>query len=123
MIAGLTLAAALLAAQAAPAAPPAEAAPRPTPWPPVLMFSDDDYPAHALRSGEEGVVRYRLDIGANGRVDGCTIVKSSGSEALDNATCRIVRSRTRFSPARDQAGNAIADTRDGEVTWRLGPRN
>ncbi|HYD14093.1 MAG TPA: energy transducer TonB [Allosphingosinicella sp.] len=120
------LLAATLAAQgnAAPAAaaatpvPPSAAPPRPTDWP--LPISDDDYPAAAIRGDEEGKVRYRLDIGADGRVARCTVTGSSGSATLDSATCRIVTRRARFAPARDSQGNAIPDARDGEVTWRLG---
>lgn len=97
-----------------PAAPPP---PRATDWP--VRFSDGDYPAVALRGQEQGPVRYRVEIGPDGRVSRCTIRSSSGSEALDATTCRIVSRRARFLPARDSDGHAVPDTRDGEVTWRL----
>jgi protein TonB len=123
------LAAFLLAVQAAtppqyPAPPPAAPAPTPpTDWPPAGLFSDDDYPAAALRAGDEGLVRYRIEIGASGRVSNCAVTGSSGSAALDQATCRIVRTRTRFTPARDGAGNAVPDAREGEISWRLPRRD
>ena len=121
---------ALLAAQAGPARPAARAATppaaaatlaTPTDWPPVSLFTDDDYPAGALRGEHQGLVRFRLEIGTDGRVSGCTIRRSSGSSSLDERTCRILRSRARFVPARDSEGHAVPDTRDGEVTWRLPP--
>jgi protein TonB len=118
------LALALQAAARPPATPPASPpasppAPRPpTGWP-FSLLSDDDYPAAALRAEEEGRVGYRLVIGPDGRVSACTIVQSSGSAALDAATCRIMRARARFAPARDAAGNAVADSRVGRITWAL----
>ena len=114
----------LLAAQGggSRAVPPPAATTPPVPqsdWPPFSRFSDDDYPAVAMRGDEEGTTRYRIEIGPDGRVSRCTITGSSGSNALDQTTCRIVRARTRFAPARDSRGRPVPDTREGEVTWRM----
>ena len=91
----------------APPAPPAVPAPAPRIQPARAKtdlnryFSNDDYPEAALRSEEQGTVRASLQVGANGRVTGCTVTQSSGSSALDRATCSIIRSRARYSPATD----------------------
>lgn len=103
----------------APAPPPAPASRPATGWPPSALVSNDDYPAAALRAEEEGRVNFRLAIGADGRVSDCTITGSSGSTALDTATCRIMRSRARFVPARDRAGRPAADSRSGAIEWRI----
>jgi TonB family protein len=87
--------------------------------PPHLLFSNADYPPSAFRSGEEGIVAFRADIGADGRVTGCTITGSSGSSALDLATCRVVRMRSRFLPARDRDGRPAKGRFDGRIAWRL----
>jgi periplasmic protein TonB len=126
----ILLLAAILAAQgggsraAMSAAPPPAATPQlppapPTDWPPLSLFSPDDYPAAAMRGDEEGTTRYRIEIGRDGRVARCAITGSSGSSALDSATCRIVTRRTRFTPARDSRGRPVPDVRDGEITWRM----
>ena len=81
--------------------------------------SDEDYPASAARNEEQGATRFRLEVGANGRVTNCTVTGSSGSSALDSATCRIMRSRARFSPARDSAGNPTGDTVNSTIRWVL----
>jgi protein TonB len=112
-------AALLLAAQAAVPPPPP---PAPTDWP-FSLVTGDDYPAAALRAGDEGKVRYRLEIGTNGRVSACAVTDSSGSAPLDQATCRIVTRRARFAPARDGDGNAVPDSREGEIVWRLPDRD
>jgi len=72
--------------------------------------TDSDYPASAVERGEQGTVRFTLAIGADGRVTGCTVTGSSGSAVLDSTTCRIMRSRARFTPARDSNGNPTADS-------------
>lgn len=118
MTTGLLLAA-IFAAQgtATPAVPPSTGSQPPTEWP--FRFQDDDYPAGAMRGDEQGTTRYRVEIGTDGRVARCSITGSSGSASLDTTTCRIVARRARFTPARDSAGNAVPDARDGEVTWRM----
>ena len=115
------LVAAALVASAAPAgACPEKAVQRAEPKAPLThLFTKSDYPPAALANGEQGRVAYRIDIAANGRVSGCTITGSSGSAALDTATCRILRSRARFTPARDAAGAPTADSLEGVIPWRL----
>ncbi len=115
----------------APPAPPRPPAPPPPPPPPrkvqparakanlVSLFSDEDYPASAVRAGESGATGFRLDVGTNGRVSACTVTSSSGSSALDSTTCRLLRSRARFTPATDSTGAATTDTVTGRIVWRL----
>jgi protein TonB len=78
-----------------------------------------DYPAAALRNREQGRVGFALGIGADGRVNACRITASSGSAALDGTTCRIMRSRPRYTPARDARGVAVPDVDVGEISWTL----
>jgi protein TonB len=81
--------------------------------------SDADYPAAALRSEEQGATRFRLAVGPDGRVRDCTVTGSSGSSSLDTATCRLMKNRARFTPARDSTGNAIGDTVSSTIRWVL----
>ncbi len=82
-------------------------------------FSDDDYPPSALRNEESGRTAFRLSIGADGRVTDCNVTSSSGSSALDATTCSLLKRRARYTPARDDNGNATTDTASGSITWRL----
>lgn len=122
MALALALFALTLAAPPAPAPAPVYLLPPPPPsvWPSEL-FSNDDYPAAALRAEEQGRADFRVTIGADGRVSDCAITGSSGSNALDNATCRIMRSRGRFARPRDSEGRFVSDSRSGTITWRLAP--
>lgn len=84
------------------------------------LFSADDYPVEAQRSGEEGTVRAELTIDERGQVSRCTIMAGSGHSALDEATCRILQRRARFTPARDVNGDVVVDTLVAPpVVWRL----
>jgi protein TonB len=75
-----------------------------------------------MRAGEQGTSGFRLEVGTDGRVTGCSITKSSGSSTLDEATCRLVSKRARFTPAKDSSGNAIPDSYSNRVRWQI-PEN
>jgi TonB family protein len=85
----------------------------------VRLVTSGDYPAEAIQNREQGLVAFRLTVGVNGRVTACDILSSSGSALLDASTCRIMRSRGRFRPARDASGNAVADTIESRIDWRI----
>jgi TonB family protein len=84
-----------------------------------ILFTMNDYPKAAIKARHQGTTTYRLSIGPDGAVTGCTIVQSSGWEELDSTTCRILRERARFNPARNAAGEAIADEYHGRARWVL----
>ena len=62
-------------------------------------------------------VRVKLTIGPYGRITDCMIEQSSGSEALDAATCMTLVRRARFTPAQASDGNPVADVRVQEIEW------
>lgn len=86
---------------------------------PTSWFSTADYPSISIRRGEEGTVGYRLQIAANGKVESCTVTKSSGHSALDRETCRLLPRRGKFTPARDSAGAKVKGSFTAEIVWRL----
>lgn len=83
------------------------------------LFSGDDYPQDALRNEETGRTTVRLSIGTDGRVTGCDVVSSSGSRSLDSTTCRVLRSRARFNPAKLSNGQPTTDTFTQTIVWQL----
>jgi protein TonB len=78
-----------------------------------------DYPARDLHEGNQGVTRFRLTVGADGRVQDCTVVASSGFPGLDKATCDNVSRRARFEPATDGEGNRTAGSYSGSIRWQI----
>ena len=84
------------------------------------VFSGDDYPRDAQIKGEEGTAQARLSVDAKGKVSACTIIRSSGSQSLDEATCRILKRRARFIPAHDANEEPVpTSVVTPPVTWRL----
>ena len=55
------------------------------------------------------VVAFRLAVSPEGSVAGCTITQSSGAAALDTKVCELLEEGAQFEPARNAAGDAVAD--------------
>lgn len=83
------------------------------------VFTAGDYPAEALDRNQQGTVAIRVRIDKQGEVSDCTIEHSSGFGVLDEQTCRIVRLRAKFKPARDRRGRAIASEKRDQIAWRI----
>lgn len=77
-----------------------------------------DYPLEAWRAGMEGEVEYSLSVDARGMVTGCDIVSGSGHALLDRTTCKLLRERAEFEPARDENGNPIPSSFAGYASWQ-----
>jgi len=74
-----------------------------------------DYPTEALTKHQQGNVDLTFDLDSSSKVTRCRALHSSGSEALDEASCRIVQ---RAAPEWVQAGRAVAGVRDQRLRIR-----
>jgi protein TonB len=92
------------------AAPVAEHAAQPAEF---IGLPAHGYPPLARRREQQGEVQLRLLILANGTVGDVRIHKSSGFALLDAAAVESM-SKARFSPAKNQAGRAVA-------SWMIAP--
>jgi protein TonB len=115
--------------------PPAPVGPPPAPPPPPPprfapkdpqprgnpgnWATTNDYPSRALREDREGTTAFRVTVGADGRVQSCTITRSSGHADLDDATCKNITRRARFNPATDGSGNEVSGTWSSQVRWQI----
>jgi protein TonB len=86
---------------------------------PGKWVSEADYPAGALRRGQQGAAAFDLIIRPDGRVSDCRITRSSGSAELDAATCAKVSERASFTPADDAKGDPVAGSFSGVIRWRI----
>ncbi|WP_052071811.1 energy transducer TonB [Sphingopyxis sp. MWB1] len=77
------------------------------------------YPPAARAAGEEGFVGMLLDIDTNGRVSHCVVETASRSDALDAASCDVMREHGRFIPARALDGKSTAGRLPVRFHWRL----
>ena len=112
----------IVLAPAPPAAPPPpRIQPRgPTPkGNPGNWANSNDYPSRALREEQEGVTRFRVSVGPDGRVTSCDVTGSSGSSELDAATCSLIQRRGRFNPATDGEGQPTSSSWGSSVRWQI----
>ena len=86
---------------------------------PANWASADDYPTRDLREGHQGITRFRLSVGVDGRVSGCTVTGSSGFPSLDAAACAKLTARGRFKAATGENGEKIAGTYASSVKWQI----
>jgi len=95
---------------------PINAAPRGNPgnW-----ITNNDYRTSWINRGYSGVAGFALEIDRQGRITDCTITRSTGHEALDTATCRLLRRRAEFSPAKDASGMIVPGTYNSSVNWQI----
>jgi protein TonB len=84
---------------------------------PASWATSNDYPPRDLREGNQGVTRFSLTIGADGRVQSCTVTGSSGFPGLDKAACDNISRRARFEPATDGGGARIIGSYSGAIRW------
>ncbi len=98
-----------------PATPPAIVTP-----PRAIMATHTipDYPPISRRLGEQGMLRLRLVIGADGKVEDARVEASSGYRRLDDAAIQWVKAHWRYEPAM-QGPTAISSTATADVTFRL----
>jgi TonB family protein len=86
---------------------------------PAAFFSNDAYPAEAIRTSQQGRTVALLHVDVTGSPSGCNIVSSSGSASLDSTTCSILMRHATFHPARDANGVAIPGDFPVPVRWVL----
>jgi protein TonB len=86
---------------------------------PGAWATTEDYPSLDLNAEHEGVTHFSLSIDTAGRVSGCTVTASSGWPGLDNATCRLIMKRARFSPAADENGQPTTGAFASAIRWTI----
>lgn len=84
---------------------------------PGTWVTPNDYPASELRAEHQGVTRFRVTVGSNGRVADCQIVGSSGWPVLDAVACQKIAARARFAPATDSGGEAVVGSFTSNIRW------
>ena len=78
-----------------------------------------DYPLDLLSSGHQGIVHFRLSVGADGKPTDCHIQQSTRPEGFDRAVCRALMKRARFEPAVTKDGEKIASYWRNTVRFQI----
>lgn len=95
---------------------PVKASPRGNP---ANWITTADYKTSWIRREYTGTARFALEVSASGKVSNCTITGSTGHEALDRATCRLIQARAVFNPAKGTDGNSVAGSYSSSVNWTI----
>lgn len=107
---------AILAASPLHAATPSQPKPAGNPG---TWITPEDYPDAARQAGKEGSVRFTLQVDAQGVPTGCSVVQGSGDASLDEATCRLISQRARFTAATGKNGKPTTGVYTNTVRWQL----
>ena len=87
---------------------------------PENWVQNRDYPEEALRKSIQGITELILTIGSDGRITDCRIVKTSGYDTLDRASCTaLARPTHRFTPAENAAGQPVIGWTWVSQRWHL----
>lgn len=106
-------------AAAQPPTAPASATTRELPVPIPEQSPQPEYPASALRSGQTGTVRVRVEVDAQGVPGAVVVVDRSGSRDLDRAAVDAVKN-WRFQPAL-RNGQAVPGVIEIPFDFRTSP--
>ncbi|WP_394731016.1 TonB family protein [Altererythrobacter sp. GH1-8] len=86
---------------------------------PSRWITDSDYKSRWIREGFSGRASFSLQISKQGRVEKCSITRSTGHSVLDQATCALITKRARFEPARSSDGSATSGIYTSAIHWQL----
>jgi len=114
----------------APPAPPAvaaPAAPRVAARPAIANVQacapkGEDYPAAALRAEATGTTKIRFTVGADGRMTGSDVVRSSGPSREHKQMDRVALAKLSgctFKAGADENGNPVGASFDVDYVWKL----
>ncbi len=86
---------------------------------PSRWLTDRDYKSNWIRKEMFGSASFTLSVGTNGRVENCSITRSTGHAELDAATCQLVSKRARFTPAKNGLGEPVGGSFSSSIRWVL----
>ena len=78
------------------------------------------FPLQAAHNRQDGDTTVRWSIDTKGRVDGCTIVRSSGNPILDSSACKQIIKRGKYQPAIGKDGKPMRSLETRLLIWSLG---
>ena len=85
----------------------------------IVRRIQSDYPSDAAREGEQAILRMRVIVSEQGKVESCTLIEATETKELESPACRLMKNAT-FEPARDATGAAFKSYFATSITYRLG---
>jgi protein TonB len=78
-----------------------------------------DYRSSWINREYTGTASFSVRVGANGRVEACSITGGSAPQELKDATCSLIQRRARFKPATNGNGDDVAGNYSSTVRWEI----
>lgn len=85
----------------------------------IVRRIQSDYPSDAAREGEQAILRMRVIVSEQGKVESCTLIDATVTKDLESPACRLMKSAT-FEPARDASGAPFKSYFATTITYRIG---
>jgi hypothetical protein len=86
---------------------------------PTEWIKSSEHPIAMLSARQPALVNFRLIIGTDGVPTNCHIQATTRPKEFDNAVCKSVMKRARFSPALDAKGQPVATYYQNRVRFQL----
>lgn len=86
---------------------------------PMVRRIQESYPIRARHIGEQGIMRMRVIVSAEGRVEDCAIIKATNTDRLESPACNVMKDAI-FEPGLDAAGKPFRSLYVTSITYRLG---
>jgi hypothetical protein len=92
---------------------------------PLAKYADSwiapyfDWPEGAVQAGTYTAVSFELTVNPYGGISDCKVIKVVGNGGMGDLTCKLLRARARFDPARDQSGARLYGIYRNSIVWWL----
>ena len=86
---------------------------------PGRWATNSDYPTRELQREIQGTVTFQLKLDSTGAVENCLILLSSDSAVLDEQSCKLMRQRAKFKPARDAGDQPVTSFYVNRIRWQI----
>jgi hypothetical protein len=80
----------------------------------------DEYPTNMVSEGQPALVEFRLNVSEQGVATSCHIQATTRPKEFDNAVCKTMMRRAKFTPAQDAAGQPFASFYNNTVRFEIG---
>lgn len=77
------------------------------------------YPLDAQQKGEQGIMRMRVIVSPDGKVEDCVILKATETDRLESPACRAM-ANARFEPALDASGQPMRSFYAESIVYQFG---
>jgi len=87
---------------------------------PGAWLGTNDFPNKALMLGHNGLVRFRLDVEADGKVSGCRVLYRTNPDEFADLSCKLLLQRAKMAPALGADGKPVRSFYVGQIRWQAG---